>query len=129
MGIYDEAISEFYEDKKPGYCYKCMSYNCIHSNKESKSEVKVNPHKINKVSLSHKEQQLINVERLLACIGMLDEKSKHMCLDWYPKELRDSISKFMYNDVYEIVKSLVTWIENNVDEEYENNEEYEEYQA
>ena len=71
-----------------------------------------------KVQLSNKEQKLINVERLLACIGMIDEKSKHMHLEWYPKELQDAISKFMYNDVHEIVKSLVMWIENNVDEKY-----------
>lgn len=71
-----------------------------------------------KLSISKKEQQLIDVERLLACIGMLDEKSKHICLEWYPKELQDTISKFMYNDVHEIIKALVMWIEANVEEEY-----------
>lgn len=72
---------------------------------------------MNKISLSRKEQYLINVERLLSCIGMLDDKANNIHLEWYPKELRDSISKFMYSDVHEIVKSLVIWIENNVDEE------------
>ena len=72
---------------------------------------------MNKISLSKKEQYLINIERLLSCIGMLNDKANHIHLEWYPKELRDSISKFMYNDVHEIVKSLVIWIENNVDEE------------
>lgn len=71
-----------------------------------------------KLHISKKEQQLINVERLLACIGMLDEKSRRMCLEWYPKELQDAIYKFMYNDVHEITKALVMWIEANVSEEY-----------
>lgn len=71
-----------------------------------------------KLHVSKKEQQLINVERLLACIGMIDKDSKHMCLEWYPKELRDAISKFMYNDVHEIIKALVMWIETNVEEGY-----------
>ena len=71
----------------------------------------------NKISLSQKEQHLINVERLLACIGMVSDKSKHLNLEWYPEELRDTISKFMYRDINEIVKQLVEWIENNVNEE------------
>lgn len=72
----------------------------------------------NKISLSQKEQHLINVERLLACIGMIDEKSKHISLEWYPEELRDAISKFMHRDTHEVVKQLVEWIEANVDEKY-----------
>lgn len=40
-----------------------------------------------KLQISKKEQQLINVERLLACIEMIDEKSNSMRLEWYPKEL------------------------------------------
>jgi hypothetical protein len=70
-----------------------------------------------KLHISNKEQQLINVERLLACIGMIDEKSSHMHLEWYPKELQDAIFKFMRNDVHEIIKSLVMWIEANTEEE------------
>lgn len=73
--------------------------------------------KDDKISLSRKEQYLLNVERLLACIGMISDKSSHLHLEWYPEELRDEISKFMYRDVHEIVKSLVEWIESNVDEE------------
>lgn len=45
MGIYDDVISEFYEDKKPGYCYRCMSYCCIHNNEELKREAEENERK------------------------------------------------------------------------------------
>lgn len=71
-----------------------------------------------KLKVSRKMQYLINVERLLSCIGMLDSKSSSMHLEWYPKKLHDSISKFMYNDIHDITKSLVEWIENNVNEKY-----------
>lgn len=70
-----------------------------------------------KLYILKKEQQLINVERFLACIGMIDKESKHICLELYPKELREAISKFIYNDVHEIVKKLVEWIESSVEEE------------
>lgn len=75
--------------------------------------------KSKKISLSRKEQYVINVERLLACIGMIDEKSRNIHMEWYPEELREAISKFMYSDTHEIIKSLVEWIENNVSEEFE----------
>lgn len=71
-----------------------------------------------KLSISRKEQQLINVEKLLACIAILDDKAKHISLEWYPKNLHGAISKFMYNDIHEIIKALVMWIEANVEEEY-----------
>lgn len=71
-----------------------------------------------KLSISKREQQLINVERLLACIGMIDEKSRHMHLEWYPEELQDVISKFMCDEVHNAIKVLVSWIEENVDEAY-----------
>lgn len=72
---------------------------------------------MNKISLSRKEQDLISVERLLSCIGMLNDKANNIHLEWYPKELQEAISKFMYNDVHNIIRVLVEWIEENVDEE------------
>lgn len=72
---------------------------------------------MDKISLSRKERYLINVERLLSCIGMLSDKVNNIHLEWYPKELQKDISKFMYNDVHNIIRVLVEWIEENVDEE------------
>ena len=72
---------------------------------------------MNKISLSRKEQDLISVERLLSCIGKLHDKANKIHLEWYPKKLQEAISKFMYNDVHNIIRVLVEWIEENVDEE------------
>lgn len=44
-------------------------------------------------------------------------KANNIHLEWYPKELQEAISKFMYNDVHNIIRVLVEWIEENVDEE------------
>lgn len=72
---------------------------------------------MNKISLSRKEQYLINVERLLSCIGMLKNRLDSMDPEWYPEELRSSIEHFAYSDMHNIVSTLVTWIEDNVVEE------------
>lgn len=72
---------------------------------------------MSKISLSRKEQYLINVERLLSCIGMLKNQFDRMGIEWYPEELRSSIEHFAYSDIHNIISTLVTWIEDNVVEE------------
>lgn len=54
---------------------------------------------MNKISLSRKEQYLINVERLLSCVGMLKNRFDSIDPEWYPEELRSSIEHFAYSDM------------------------------
>ena len=71
-----------------------------------------------KLKVSSKTQQLINVEKLLTQIGMLDNTLRHINFEWYPKEVQSAISKFAFNDINEIQSALIQWIESNVDEKY-----------
>lgn len=72
----------------------------------------------NKLSVSKETQPLINVERLLAQIGMLKNSVDRIRFEWYPEELKPAIAKFSFDDMNAILSELAHWIETNVDEEY-----------
>lgn len=58
MGVYDDVISEFYEDKKSGYCYRCMSYCCVHNSEELKREAEETERKQQEETEKHNEMTL-----------------------------------------------------------------------
>lgn len=66
-----------------------------------------------KIKLTPDVQKVINVERLLSCICMLDANMNRIREEWYPLELRDAINQFHFQSMDEIILALIKWLENN----------------
>ena len=108
MGIYDDVISEFYEDKKPGYCYRCMSYCCIHNNEELKREAEENERKRqeeikkrNEMILQKRTEdahhEAVGKEILRSILDFYNVKRDK---DWPAKVICDSNDTFYISDLF-----------------------------
>ena len=71
-----------------------------------------------KLHISNKERQLINVERLLAQVGLLSNELNKINFNWYPKELHEPIMKYLSTDTNNFMSALLHWIEENTSADY-----------
>jgi len=71
-----------------------------------------------KLHISNKEHQLINVERLLAQVGLLSNELNKINFNWYPKELHEPIMKYLSTDTNSFMSALIHWIEENTSADY-----------
>lgn len=69
---------------------------------------------MSKQQISNEIANIIAVERLSAQIELLNNSLRNHDLNWYPKAIRPTIQKFIYNDLYVVNSVVAEWLDENM---------------